>query len=79
MVLFIFYSLGKLPLLSLFLCKELVVIEFSPIFNFIELDSISYSGDSFPLLDCWLWSLIIFLIQRSLFSVVLIPHEVFTP
>jgi hypothetical protein len=29
--------------------------------------------------DCWLWSLIIFLIQRSLLSVVFIPHEVFTP
>jgi hypothetical protein len=29
--------------------------------------------------DCWLWSLIIFLIQRSLFSAVFIPHEVFTP
>jgi hypothetical protein len=28
---------------------------------------------------CWLWSLIIFLIQRSLFSVVFIPHEYFTP
>jgi hypothetical protein len=28
---------------------------------------------------CWLWSLIIFLIQRSLFSVVFIPHEDFTP
>jgi hypothetical protein len=28
---------------------------------------------------CWLWSLIIFLIQRSLLSVVFIPHEVFTP
>ena len=29
--------------------------------------------------DCWLWSLIIFLIHRSLFSAVFIPHEVFTP
>jgi hypothetical protein len=29
--------------------------------------------------DCWLWSLIIFLIQRSLLSAVFIPHEVFTP
>ena len=28
---------------------------------------------------CWLWSLIIFLIQRSLLSVMFIPHEVFTP
>jgi hypothetical protein len=28
---------------------------------------------------CWLWSLIIFLIQRSLFSVMFIPHEDFTP
>jgi hypothetical protein len=28
---------------------------------------------------CWLWSLIIFLIHRSLLSVVFIPHEVFTP
>jgi hypothetical protein len=28
---------------------------------------------------CWLWSLIIFLIQRSLLSVVFIPHEDFTP
>jgi hypothetical protein len=28
---------------------------------------------------CWLWSLIIFLIQRSLFSVVFISHEDFTP
>jgi hypothetical protein len=28
---------------------------------------------------CWLWSLIIFLIQRSLLSAVFIPHEVFTP
>jgi hypothetical protein len=28
---------------------------------------------------CWLWSLIIFLIHRSLFSVVFIPHEDFTP
>jgi hypothetical protein len=27
----------------------------------------------------WLWSLIIFLIQRSLLSAVFIPHEVFTP
>jgi hypothetical protein len=29
--------------------------------------------------ECWLWSLIIFLIQRSLLSAVFIPHEVFTP
>jgi hypothetical protein len=29
--------------------------------------------------DCWLWSLIIFLVQRSLFSTVFIPHEDFTP
>jgi hypothetical protein len=29
--------------------------------------------------DCWLWSLIIFLIQRSLLSAMFIPHEVFTP
>jgi hypothetical protein len=29
--------------------------------------------------DCWLWSLIIFLIQRSLFSAMFIPHEDFTP
>jgi hypothetical protein len=29
--------------------------------------------------DCWLWSLIIFLIQRSLFSVMFIPHEDCTP
>jgi hypothetical protein len=28
---------------------------------------------------CWSWSLIIFLIQRSLLSAVFIPHEVFTP
>jgi hypothetical protein len=28
---------------------------------------------------CWLWSLIIFLMQRSLLSAVSIPHEVFTP
>jgi hypothetical protein len=28
---------------------------------------------------CWLWSLIIFLMQRSLLSAVFIPHEVFTP
>jgi hypothetical protein len=28
---------------------------------------------------CWLWSLIIFLIQRSFLSAVFIPHEVFTP
>jgi hypothetical protein len=28
---------------------------------------------------CWLWSLIIFLIRRSLLSAVFIPHEVFTP
>jgi hypothetical protein len=27
----------------------------------------------------WLWSLIIFLMQRSLLSAVFIPHEVFTP
>jgi hypothetical protein len=27
----------------------------------------------------WLWSLIIFLIQRSLLSAVFIPHEDFTP
>jgi hypothetical protein len=27
----------------------------------------------------WLWSLIIFLIQRFLFSVLFIPHEYFTP
>jgi hypothetical protein len=27
----------------------------------------------------WLWSLIIFLIQRSLFSIVFITHEDFTP
>jgi hypothetical protein len=30
-------------------------------------------------LACWLWSLIIFLIQRSFLSAVFIPHEVFTP
>jgi hypothetical protein len=30
-------------------------------------------------ITCWLWSLIIFLIQRSLLSAVFIPHEVFTP
>jgi hypothetical protein len=30
-------------------------------------------------MDCWLWSLIIFLIQRSLLSTMFIPHEVFTP
>jgi hypothetical protein len=30
-------------------------------------------------MGCWLWSLIIFLIQRSLLSAVFIPHEVFTP
>jgi len=29
--------------------------------------------------DCWLWSLIIFLIQRSFLSAMFIPHEVFTP
>jgi hypothetical protein len=29
--------------------------------------------------DCWLWTLIIFLIHRSLFSVVFIPHEYCTP
>jgi hypothetical protein len=29
--------------------------------------------------SCWLWSLIIFLIQRSLFSTMFIPHEDFTP
>ena len=29
--------------------------------------------------DCWLWSLIIFYIQRSLFSAMFIPHEDFTP
>jgi hypothetical protein len=29
--------------------------------------------------NCWLWSLIIFLIQRSLLSAVFIPHEDFTP
>jgi hypothetical protein len=29
--------------------------------------------------SCWLWSLIIFLIQRSLFSAMFIPHEDFTP
>jgi hypothetical protein len=29
--------------------------------------------------DCWLWSLIIFLFHRSLFSAVFIPHEDFTP
>jgi hypothetical protein len=29
--------------------------------------------------DCWLWSLIIFLIQRSLFSAMFIPHEDCTP
>jgi hypothetical protein len=29
--------------------------------------------------DCWLWSLFIFLIQRSFFSDVFIPHEDFTP
>jgi hypothetical protein len=28
---------------------------------------------------CWLWSLIMFLIQRSLLSIVFIPHEDFTP
>jgi hypothetical protein len=28
---------------------------------------------------CWLWSLIIFLIQRSLLSIMFIPHEYFTP
>jgi hypothetical protein len=28
---------------------------------------------------CWLWSLIIFLMHRSLLSVMFIPHEVFTP
>ena len=28
---------------------------------------------------CWLWSMFIFLIQRSLFLVVFIPHEDFTP
>ena len=27
----------------------------------------------------WLWSLIIFLIQRSLLPAMFIPHEVFTP
>jgi hypothetical protein len=27
----------------------------------------------------WLWSLIIFLIQRSLLSAMFIPHEVFAP
>jgi hypothetical protein len=30
-------------------------------------------------ISCWLWSLIIFLIQRSLFSAMFIPHEEFTP
>jgi hypothetical protein len=30
-------------------------------------------------MECWLWSLIIFLIQRSLLSTMFIPHEVFTP
>jgi hypothetical protein len=29
--------------------------------------------------DCWLWSLIMFLIQRSLLSAMFIPHEDFTP
>ena len=28
---------------------------------------------------CWLWSLIIFLMQRSFLLAVFIPHEVFTP
>jgi hypothetical protein len=35
----------------------------------VDVDPISY----------WLWSLIIFLIQRSLLSAMFIPHEVFTP
>jgi hypothetical protein len=29
--------------------------------------------------DCWLWSLIIFLFHRSLFSAMFIPHEDCTP
>jgi hypothetical protein len=29
--------------------------------------------------DCWLWSLIIFLFHRYLFSAMFIPHEDFTP
>jgi hypothetical protein len=29
--------------------------------------------------NCWLWGLIMFLIQRSLLSVMFIPHEDFTP
>jgi hypothetical protein len=36
-------------------------------------------SDNMMGLDCWLWSLIIFLIYRSLLSAVFIPHEVFTP
>ena len=47
-------------------------------------ESSIYSSDgvveiSLQVGDCWLWSLIIFLIQRSLLSAVFIPHEVFTP
>jgi hypothetical protein len=35
---------------------------------------------NFGIPQCWLWSLIIFLIQRSLLcAAMFIPHEVFTP
>jgi hypothetical protein len=39
---------------------------------------IFWKSHHFPV-SCWLWSLIIFPIQRSLLSAVFIPHEVFTP
>jgi hypothetical protein len=38
-----------------------------------------FVDESLLLGGCWLWSLIIFLIERSLLSAVFIPHEVFTP
>jgi hypothetical protein len=37
-----------------------------------------FSGNLSASPKCWLWSLIIFLIQRSFLSTIFIPHEDFT-
>jgi hypothetical protein len=44
------------------------------------MDGVDGNGDKvLGSYKCWLWSLIILLIQRSLFSAMFIPHEDFTP
>jgi hypothetical protein len=69
--------------ISLFLWSSAVFLQMSflPTIPTLYLSKSGFGSSlpRIPVVPCWLWSLIIFLIQRSLLSAVFIPHEVFTP